>query len=207
MLAFAEAARAETRSRRSKQSLEGWDGEARAAITWRDGRHVRRVRPDAQGVYRIGTESIRFWLEVDRSRKSLHSATRAWYSFEQKVSAYYTYFNYLKRLGLNAGFPTLLIITTTLGRVRSLRRLLVETARQLDMPLIPPVYVTSARLFERFGPLAPIWRTPLSNRRVRCFEALGDPPPSARFSPLVTPKESEEFVGPMLKEFIATEFR
>jgi DNA-binding PadR family transcriptional regulator len=207
MLAFAEAARAETRSRRSKQSLEVWDGEARAAIVWRDGRHIRRLRPDAHGVYCIGTESVRFWLEVDRSRCRLHSATRAWYSFEQKVSAYYTYFNYLKRLGLNVGFPTLLIITTTLGRVRSLRRLLVETASQLDMSLIPPVYVTSARLFERFGPLAPIWRTPLSNRRVRCFEGLEEPPPSARFSPLVTPKEFEEFVGPMLKEFIATEFR
>ena len=60
---------------------------------------------------------------------------------------------------------------------------------EMEMGLIPPVYVTSFRLFTAVGPLARIWRTPLSSKRVHCFEALADLPASSRFSPLVSQAE------------------
>ncbi|MEP7200430.1 MAG: hypothetical protein ABI874_11480, partial [Chloroflexota bacterium] len=127
MLAFAEAARAETRSRRSKQSLEVWEGETRAAIEWRSQQTRHRLYPDAYGLYRIGDERIGFWLEADRSHYKLRSDTQAWYTFTRKVRAYYAYFKHLWLLGLSANFPTLLVVTSTLARMRSLRHIFVET--------------------------------------------------------------------------------
>ncbi len=206
MLAFTEAARVETRSRRSKQALEVWEGELRAAIEWRSAGQVHRLRPDGYGVYRIGDERVGFWLEVDRSHYTLRSHLQIGYTFARKARAYFTYFKHLGLLGLNARFPTLLVVTSTPARLNSLRHIFVETAQELGMRLIPPVYLTTARLFGRFGPLAPIWRTPLSKQRAHCFEALADLPPSAQFSPIVTQQEFDEVVNPLMKEFVEKQF-
>ncbi len=205
MLAFAEAARVETRGRRSKQSLNVWEGELRSAIEWRSAGQAHRLRPDAYGVYRIGDERIGFWLEVDRTHYKLRTHSQSGYTFARKARAYLSYFKHVWLLGLHVGFPTLLILTSTPSRMNSVRHIFVESAYELVMRLIPPVYVTTARLFERFGPLKPIWRTPLRKARVHCFEALADLPSSAHFSPSVTPAEFDAYVNPMLQAFLEAE--
>ncbi len=183
MLALHEAARATSGSGEMAHTLCHWSGERSAILVWKSERYDRyghqlldKLRPDAYGVYAIGTNLEEFWMEVDRGKQMFRSSQwveAGHYSFATKVRAYFAYVKRLQWLDMRPPRPMLLVITKYQRRATELRRVFVEVAQEQYWGHLPlRVFVTTAQRFSADGPLAAIWQSPKSDTSTYCFKAL-----------------------------------
>lgn len=128
-----------------------------ALIEWRNASACSRgyLRPDGYGLYRHGGQLYGFFLEYDRGTMSLRG-------YLKKFATYYDYWASGRSARDYAGFPTILVVTTTYAaevRIAAAARLAaVARARTL------PVLLTSAARIQSdpLGLLGPIWCAPLA---------------------------------------------
>jgi hypothetical protein len=176
------------------------------SFRWR--RQLYHFYPDAYAVYEIGGQQGTFWLEADSGTYPLqHQSSH--YAFEDKARAYCAYYSSLDERGRTGECPKLLIVTRDGLRARRMRGLLRAVANEIGMRAFPPVYVTTDERFqdEQLGPLEKIWQRVRSDELVHCFKLLGDLPPDALFSPIVSQAEFDAHTAPLLKQFITEHMR
>ena len=112
-----------------------------------------RFRPDGYGCYRRAESRFGFLLEYDRGTERPHD-----YAF--KLAAYYRYRDSGNAARDYAGFPTLLVVTTSdIAEARFAHQAyLAQQHRSASLCIL----LTSSRRIEKHpdGALGPVWRAP-----------------------------------------------
>lgn len=128
-----------------------------ALVEWRNASACSRgyLRPDGYGLYRRGGQLYGFFLEYDRGTMSLRG-------YLKKFATYVDYWASGRFARDYAGFPTILVVTTTYAaevRIAAAARLAsVSRARRLPVLLTSQARIQSNPL----GLLGPIWCEPLA---------------------------------------------
>ncbi len=147
--------------------LHLWESEFRTHRRY-EYRGLNRVfTPDAYGVFRLGDRGYRFFLEVDRD--TVHGRL-----LQRKVESYYIFRRSREFVEHGFAFPSVLVVTTTLGRARGILSTFQRVAGWLGVGVLP-LYVTTQQLVAAEGPLAPIWLTPASKNPVHWLP-MDNPP-------------------------------
>ncbi len=139
--------------------LHLWESEFRKNRRYEYRGFNRVFAPDAYGVFRLGDRGFRFFLEVDMD--TVHGR-----SLERKAESYYIFRRSREFVEHGFAFPSVLVVTTTLGRGRGILSTFQRVAGWLGVGVLP-LYVTTQQLMAAEGPLAPIWLTPTSKNLVR----------------------------------------
>lgn len=138
--------------------LHLWESEFRKNRRYEYRGFDRVFAPDGYGVFRLGDRGYRFFLEVDMD--TVHGR-----SLERKAESYYIFRRSREFVEHGFAFPSLLVVTTTLGRARSVLSTFDRVAGWLGVGVLP-LYVTTQQLMTAEGPLAPIWLTATSKNLV-----------------------------------------
>jgi hypothetical protein len=135
------------RGRGGDEALEEWRGAASC--------ERRACRPDGYGRYRRGSTSYGFFVEYDRGTERAReyaAKLRAYYAFRDSPSAARQY----------AGFPTLLVVSTSAEAETRFAWQAFLVWQQRGGDPLPVLLSTTDRIVKHAeGLLGPIWRTPL----------------------------------------------
>ncbi|MGI9149643.1 MAG: replication-relaxation family protein [Chloroflexota bacterium] len=129
-------------------------------------------RPDGYGCYRRGPRRFGFFLEYDRGTERAHE-------YAAKIAAYYRYRDRGFAAVDYAGFPSVLVVTTSeAAELRFAHEAYVASEKHLGERI--PILLTTidAMGANQEGVLGPIWRTPglFGERRLRGYWLPGAPP-------------------------------
>jgi len=145
-LQFVRAAR----ERGGAHALDEWRGEWACARCFAHDGAWQLLRPDAMGRYRAGPETLSFFVELDRGTYGARA-------LGAKLAAYSAYRASGAWAQGSLTFPTVLVVTTGEGRLRTiLARNLQVAAARLARPL--ELLVTTREALDRHGLHGPIWR-------------------------------------------------
>jgi len=135
-------------------ALDEWRGEWACARRFAHDGAWQLLRPDAMGRYRAGTETLSFFVELDRGTYGARA-------LGAKLEAYSAYRASGAWAQGSLTFPTVLVVTTGEGRLRTiLARNLQVAAARLARPL--ELLVTTREALDRHGLHGPIWRAAAS---------------------------------------------
>ncbi len=135
-------------------ALDEWRGEWACARRFAHDGAWQLLRPDAMGRYRAGPETLSFFVELDR-------CTYGARALGAKLEAYSAYRASGAWAQGSLTFPTVLVVTTGEGRLRTiLARNLQVAAARLARPL--ELLVTTREALDRHGLHGPIWREAVS---------------------------------------------
>ena len=135
-------------------ALDEWRGEWACARRFAHDGAWQLLRPDAMGRYRAGTEELSFFVELDRGTYGARA-------LGAKLAAYSAYRASRAWAQGSLTFPTVLVVTTGEGRLRTiLARNLQVAAARLARPL--ELLVTTREALDRHGLHGPIWRAAVS---------------------------------------------
>jgi len=149
-LQFVRAAR----ERGGAHALDEWRGEWACARRFAHDGAWQLLRPDAMGRYRAGPETLSFFVELDRGTYGARA-------LGAKLEAYSAYRASGAWAQGSLTFPTVLVVTTGEGRLRTiLARNLQVAAARLARPL--ELLVTTREALDRHGLHGPIWREAVS---------------------------------------------
>ena len=127
-----------------------WETAAQCSVRYQLMDRWYNLRPDAQGLLRVGYRRIRWWLEWDTGTMDVAD-------FRMKFGAY-ARFVQSRQWQANGGkvIPTLLCVAPHYAQFERLRRVATEI---LPSPLPPPfdAFITLAERLEHSGPFGPIW--------------------------------------------------
>ena len=147
--------------------LHLWESEFRKNRRYAYRGFKRVFAPDAYGIFRLGDRGYRFFLEVDMD--TVHGR-----SLERKAESYYIFRRSREFVEHGFAFPSVLVVTTTLGRARSILSTFERVAGWFGVGVLP-LYVTTQQLIAAEGPLAPIWLTPTSKNLMPWLSCVRHP--------------------------------
>jgi hypothetical protein len=127
-----------------------------------------RVRPDGYGLVHLGANEYGFFLEFDRGTVR-PAALRA------KFAAYQRYRASARAAREYAGFPTILVVTTSQSAEARLADAVASAGAGYDRSL--PVFLTTVDRIAAhvLGPLGPVWRQPQDKLRNSWLAAFAQP--------------------------------